>query len=312
LAQLKALGLQKLSEGVLPAVLAELAKVGGVLDNVDTRQELQNLIDKVVGNLLPETNPIVLAAKNNSATPTTPSLQNYSDVLGASSGVTSDNLGTINSALNADPIDEQATNSAVKLQSLVDAYVRVINSADGKEGSPAEKLKDNDFSALYLTAINNPNEVSLLADAIDRSKSADVAEWTFLNEIAAAADAVIQGATDPKRKATLADLERLQIQGVTRPTLAIVQAAIAATNDATKVDTVPELQRLAGRAPALGAARLPSLRVRDAGARGLPRMRRERLPRRLRPGGRADRRRGARPLPPGAHRGRHLGHLEHA
>ncbi len=114
---------------------------------------MQNLIDGVVGQLLLETNPIVEAAQNNSATPTTPTLQNYSDVLGANSGLTSDNLDTINSALNAEPIDAQATNSAVKLQSLVNAYLRVIDSADGNsnnEGLSTKKLTANDFSALYL------------------------------------------------------------------------------------------------------------------------------------------------------------------
>ena len=46
----------------------------------------------------------------------------------------------------------------------------------------------------------------------------------------------------------------------------------------------------------------------DAGARRLPGMQGGGQPRRLRPGRRADRRRGRRALPRGAHRDRHLGH----
>ena len=56
------------------------------------------------------------------------------------------------------------------------------------------------------------------------------------------------------------------------------------------LDLTYQLLGLAGRAPPVAPACLPPLRLRDAAARGLPRMRHARLPSRLRTGRGADRR----------------------
>ncbi len=71
---------------------------------------------------------------------------------------------------------------------------------------------------------------------------------------------------------------------------------------------VPQLQRVAGRAPFHPAPRLPPLRPRHRPARNLPRLRRARLHGRLRPRRGAHRRRGARNLARGARGARHLRH----
>jgi hypothetical protein len=192
------------------------------------------------------------AAQGNTANATTPALDVYAKA--GITGVDANNLDEINSVLNSAAVDSTATNSVAKVQAIVDAYNKVLASANGTDGDATNAVSAIEFTVLGVTGVDSAT-AALLSDVVDSKNSGDVDTVAELQALADAAKAAItytaaHGQTAP----TLAQINALvagQTPGgsavpvVTGDNAAAVQAAIAAANaDGTAVTTQAELANI--------------------------------------------------------------------
>ena len=107
---------------------------------------------------------ITVAAENNTATATTPTVTDY--VEAGVTGVSADNLAALNSALNSASVGEEETNTTAKIQAVVDAYTVILGAADGVDGNGILPTAAQ-YAAIGVTGIDTVEAVSLLGDVID-------------------------------------------------------------------------------------------------------------------------------------------------
>lgn len=244
---------------------------------VDTVKELQAAADLGVIMAYADTAP-------GTNTHVAPTLTHYTNVglLGVDSGghkaITSVNLAAINSAVEA--LTSAGVSSQAKLQTVVDAYSKVLAEADGTKANTldANKLTVADLQALgALSAYDAQNgaiggtvtgkalgpsnqgqqaaALKLLNDVVDGRTNAQVDTIAELNQLNIVVDKVMDVANGSTSALTVADFAAVGINGVTNANLSKVVANIAATHadsthgtDGTLVDTLPELQALASLA----------------------------------------------------------------
>ena len=233
---------------------------------VDTRAELQALVTDVINNVIPTAlSAIQYAALNNVAASGDATHSPISAATYAAAGVTgvdAANLAAINSALDSAPISDTQANTTLKVQAIVDGYKAILANADGwADSDPA--LSGDVFAAVGVTGLPTGaptvgTALSLLSSAVDQSDMGNVDSVPELQAMADAAKHVMAdvGAMGAPTT-TLADLQALDIAGVTPANLAAVQAAIKALINPNAVDTQGELQRLVdGVLGTVGAALL--------------------------------------------------------
>ncbi len=222
--------------GLGALALAGAAGSGGKGSDPTAAQTAQSKIDSFAGD----------------GTQAAPGLADYA-ALGVA-GVTASNLLAINSAVDA--LSASDVNSVAKVQSIVDAYNKILTEANG---ATADATPGNNPSAVQYSAVGanigeaatDPENLSLLNDVIGNKSGADVDTIAEINALAAAVNAVMTGAAGSAAP-SLAQLALLDITGVTADNLALVQAAIADTLDSgTAVDTVVELQAVVNAAVSL-------------------------------------------------------------
>ncbi len=190
------------------------------------------------------------AAQNNTATSTstTPGLTAQTYAAAGVSGVTSTNLGAINSALDSILVNGAAADTAAKVQAIVDAYGAIFKSADGVADNAPDGPTAAQYTAIGVTGVTGKvasnNALYLLDNAVDAKPMAGVDTVAEVQAIADAAKHVMSGAAGGAAP-TLADFVALGVSGVDTSNLVAVQAAIAATDDSgIAVHKVTEIQAL--------------------------------------------------------------------
>jgi hypothetical protein len=235
--ELSLLGLATTGAGAMTSV--NIAAINNAIANsggaskVDTLAELSTLVTAVA--------TIVTYADDN--TQVAPTLAQYTTA--GITGVTAANLAAINSAVDANPAS--GVDTKAELQAMVDAYSAILSEANGTafDATPGINPTAAQFALIGANigaAATNSVNLSLLDDAIAGLASTAVDTVQEINDLAAAANAVITGAAGGTA-ATLAQLGLLGVTGVTINNLQAVQNAMAATADSgLQVDTMAELQ----------------------------------------------------------------------
>jgi hypothetical protein len=240
-----ALGIAGVTAANLAAVQASIQAT--VPDSaVDTKSELQTIVNTAAGSIGTALNIIRDAAQNNTANATTPGLSIYAAA--GVTGVTAADLASINSALDSAAVTGAQADTTAEVQDIVNAYNAILSSADGVADNTATALTGPQYTLVGVTGVSGTsapgNALHLLDSVVDASPMLAVDTVPELQAMADAAAHVITGAaagTGP----TLSDLGALGITGVTGANLASVQAGIAATPDnGTGVDTQAELQAI--------------------------------------------------------------------
>ena len=187
------------------------------------------------------------------ATGTVPTTATYSTA--GVTGVSDSNLAAINDALASAYVDGGKADTAAKVQTVVDAYQRIIAAADGTDAntSAANSPTVADYTAIGVTGVTAA-VATLLSDVADSKVLADidtVAEVQALADAAQAAIAYTGTGTGP----TAAQINALVGLGgnVSDAILPLVLQAVAAANTNTTGDganapiTQAELQAIVDR-----------------------------------------------------------------
>ncbi|MBM3387818.1 MAG: hypothetical protein FJY36_09170, partial [Betaproteobacteria bacterium] len=137
------------------------------------------------------------AAQGNTASASSVPVSAYT--LAGVNGVNRDNLDAINDVLNSHSVDaaalgSTATDTVAKLQAIVDAYVKVLAAADGRDGNHPNAPTAGDYAILSLTGVNEAS-AALLSDVIDGKPSTAVDSVAELQALADAAKAVLNYST---------------------------------------------------------------------------------------------------------------------
>jgi hypothetical protein len=216
----------------LSAVNNALTTAGGQA-NVDTYAELSGLVTAVA----------TIVSYADDKTQAVPTLAHYTAA--GMTGVTATNLGAINSAVDANAAT--GVDTKAELQAIIDTYNLILAEANGTaaDATPGVNPSAAQFALIGANigaAATNAINLSLLDDAIAGLASTAVDSVTEINDIAAAANAVMTGAAGGSAPTTV-QLAALGITGVTINNILAVQNAIAATADSgLQVDTIAELQ----------------------------------------------------------------------
>lgn len=208
-------------------------------------------------------NAIRDAAQNNTATDTSPSVMTYAAA--GAKGVSAANLASINSALDSAVVNGALADTAPEIQTIVDGYNAILNSADGVAGNTTTALTGAQYGAIGVTGVSGTasagNALFLLDDAVDSSARSAVDAEPEVQAMADAANHVMAAAGGTAAQAaalTQSDLGALGVTGVNATNLAAIQAAVQAAASDSAVDTRAELQAivnqtLAGQGVDLGA-----------------------------------------------------------
>jgi hypothetical protein len=160
------------------------------------------------------------------------------------SGVTINNLGSINSAFAE--IGASESDSTIKIQNVISGYVAILNGADGTIDNDVA-LTQSDYGAMGLTRIDTTSKAGLLNEILDKFDDGQVDTYS---ELAAVADVVadIFLVATGGQALTALSIERLTLiglAGVTAENLALVVQAIAnSADDTTGVDSLSEIQAI--------------------------------------------------------------------
>lgn len=216
----------------LMAVNQAIASAGGAI-KVDTFAELSGVVAAQA--------TIFNYASDN--TQTAPTLANYT-ALGIN-GVNTNNLTSINSAIDANA--GLSVDTKVEIQAIVDAYNFILAEANGTaiDVTPQTNPAVQQYTLIGAnigSAADQASNLKLLNDALGGQAIAAVSAVTQINDLAAAANAVMTTARGAD-VVTAAQLVSLGITGVTVNNLIAVQNAIARTADnGTQVDSLSSLQ----------------------------------------------------------------------
>ena len=167
-----------------------------------------------------------------------PILADYLDSL--ITGVTSANLAIINSFFAG--VDAADSNTAQKIQAVVDAVNALISGADTVDNGSAA-IDNDDLSALGI-ATASAEVLALLNDRMDVMSFASVDSAAKLQELVLVASEII-ALTDSTVTSSpaVADFELMGITGVTSANLGFITELLA-TRSATELTSVASLQSL--------------------------------------------------------------------
>ncbi|CAB4640828.1 unannotated protein [freshwater metagenome] len=223
-ASLALLGITGVTSENLAAVLAAIAATPDDGSGVDSFSELRQLIDDAVTDATAALNVISGFTGSNVA----PTLSTYADA--AISGVSVANIGAVNSLIAE--LSSSATDTSTEVQDAVNAYVALLNTADGVANG-VEAITLAQFQTLGLGVINTASERQLFNSVVDVSLVSAIDTWAELDYLATIVNriSVLAAGGTPSPALTADDLARLGITGVTSNNLAEVLNAIAATAD---------------------------------------------------------------------------------
>lgn len=166
---------------------------------VDTRAELQALVDNVNNIVLPAAlGAIQYAALNNVAATGDGSHSALSTSTYAAAGVIgvdASNLAAVNSALDSVAITDVQTTTTAQVQAIVGAYQAILANADGwSDNDPP--LSGEVFAAVGVTGLPTGapavgSALNLLSSVVDQSKSTFVDSVAELQTMADAAKHVL-------------------------------------------------------------------------------------------------------------------------
>ena len=242
---LLSIGVQGVTADNLDAIVRAIAAKNNNGTDTDSLSELQTIADTVVNAVG------VISDYADLNTGTAPTVQTYLDagVTGVSTGA-GGNLASINSALASLAVVGTSANTPAKIQTLVDAYVAILASADGTDNNATAPSKAQ-YAAVGVTGIQSTSEVSLMGDALDITQTTDANTVAKLQVLADAVHAVMQtAALDTTAGATAlvtkAQLQLLGVTGVTDANLArVIKALVGTANDGSAVNTLATLQAVA-------------------------------------------------------------------
>jgi fibronectin-binding autotransporter adhesin len=233
-AELELLGLENVTDENLASIQKQIRDADA--DGVDTLAEIQALIDLVNNSLT----LITTGAENNTATGVV-GTANFT-AIGVSS-VTATNLAAINNALDSTVVTGALANSQSEIQTIVNAYNAILDSADGTNNSST--LSTETYTAIGVTGVSDDELRSLLSDAIDATNTAAVDTVLEIQTMVSATAAVMNAAAGTTPEPTVAQLQLLGLNGVDANNLKAIITQIKATDDdGSDVDTIAEVQAI--------------------------------------------------------------------
>ncbi|CAN1521639.1 FG-GAP repeat [Burkholderiaceae bacterium] len=221
--QLQALGIKGVTADNLAAVQAALAGTADDGAGLDTRDEIQALVTQAAAL------HTLSAYTGSNAVPTTADYE-----AAGVTGVSTDNLSAINSALATLPAN--ATASAAQLQTVVNAYTAVFAAATGGSVTQAQ------LQALGITGVTADNLATvqaLISATADNGTGVDT--WAEIQALVTQAAAVytLSAYTSSNTVPTTADYAAAGVTGVNAANLSAINSALAdlpATATATSAD----------------------------------------------------------------------------
>ena len=185
---------------------------------------------------------ISAAAQANTASTTSLSIQDFVDA--GISAISEDNFSSILTALNTNSVVGSSVDTYEELRDFVDAYIALLAHADGAS-STESGVTLAQYTSLGVTGILDAQHLKLLNQVIDIQTNGEVDTVSKVQAFADAVSSLMQAAAGTGSEVSLADLQLLDINGVTAANLASVQSAIAGTiNTGEEVDSYSELHML--------------------------------------------------------------------
>jgi hypothetical protein len=257
-ASFAALGIPGVNAANLSYVLAAIAATADNGSGVSTLAALESIVAQAVADATAAALANISGYDGTNTAPTTGDFANA-----GVTGVTSSNMAAINSALAALPAS--ARDSASEIQALVDAYSLVLAGADGLDNNNMN-LSATQYTAMGLSQIDTLAKAGLLNEILDTKTLAEVdtiAEVNAYAQIVADIFLTAVGGT-PAQPLTITSFMAIGITGVDSTNLALILAAIEATNDdVSGVDTLGEIQALVAGVRSTQAAALAVIRDYD-------------------------------------------------
>jgi hypothetical protein len=241
-AQLDALGVTGVTDANLTSILA-------ALDAATDTSELNTLanVQTVVTDAVNALSAISTAAQNNTANGTTVATAAQYDALGITGmgGTGQPTVAMINSVLNDLDIGSTQTETAAKVQAIVNAYQAILQSTDGVANNDSDNPTQTQYSTVGVNGVDTAQEESLLGDVLDTASrdgtNTDASAVDSVAKIQALATAV-QAVMNAN--ASKAQLDALGVTGVTDANLTSILAALDAADDATQLNTLAGLQTI--------------------------------------------------------------------
>ncbi len=242
--------------GVTGVNASNLAYVVDLINNtsdsgsdVDSVDKIQALINPSLGSSAPALFTLGVFADrnalplNNLPIGPTPVLTDYADA--GATGVNNNNLASMNDALATAAVLSSSIDTTVKLQQLVDAYIAILNAANGVDDASSVNPTQAQYGYIGITDIDSAAKASLLGDAIDIKTTTDVNTIDPIQKLATIASLVMQHASGVATALSQAQLTALGITGLAADNMpAVLQAISNTADDGSGVDTLAELQAL--------------------------------------------------------------------
>ncbi len=216
-------------------------------EGVDTKAEMQALINTYAASGLPVVTNYA-TSKLNAA----PTVADYTSL--SVTGVSTSNIGAINSAVDA--LDAPAVNSAAKIQSVVDAYSKILAEANGSaaDATPSSNPFANDYATIGANiglAVSNPYALSLLNDIVGGLNTTAVDSIDEINALAKIVDRLMGVATGSVATFTVEDFNTIGIAtagagAVNSVNLSAVNEALGHIDGPSHLYSLVDLQALVG------------------------------------------------------------------
>jgi hypothetical protein len=240
LADLQALGITGVTADNLANVQAAIRSTADNGNGIDTMAELQAVVSGAVSSF----NALATisgAAENDTATSSIPAESDYAAA--GVTGVTTNNLASINSVLNTG-VNGAATDSTAEVQAIVDAYVAILSLADGSAGTVAGSLPSAaSYDLLGVTGVSGASNAGLLGSVIDGKAGTDVDSVVKVQGLADAVKAVLDYASGSSATApTLAQLQLLGVTGLSSGQVLDGYLAALLAGGSAGADSLAELQ----------------------------------------------------------------------
>lgn len=245
-AELALIGIDGVTSTNLSSVLSTIAATTDNGSGIDDLAKLQGVVDTGIANARSASQAIIA---NYDGTNTVPTLADFVNI--GVTGVISGQIAAINTFIAVRPTVD--TDSQVEVQAIVDAYAKLVSSANGLTDGGVP-LSANEFATLGLSSVDSSAEVSLLNDLIDVRSGTAVDSYAEVAALASIVTRFIGEAAGVASSPALtpADFVALGISGVTAENLAEVLIAIrASADDGSEIDTLTEVRTLVDTAVAL-------------------------------------------------------------
>lgn len=226
----------------------QLAMIGSGLFVVSEARKKSNNSDSSKNSTTPQ-DTILGYASGSSAQASTPIDATYKDA--GYSGVTSNNVGAINSAILRTRAKDKAA-----VQNIIHVYQKLFaeangNSPDATTDDPTladyQALGINLFPFSNIGASEGSNKLLLLNDILKNRNLGDINLVSKLDALAATVDKMIMMANDdtPSPALTTAELNAIGLTDVTDANIAAIRSAITASaNDGSGIKTLGQLKTI--------------------------------------------------------------------